>query len=391
MIDRIPVIDLNRFETGDPTETKQAAQQLDQACREIGFLVITNHGVEASVQQALYDAGHAFFDMELDHKMTIRRPRDDQNRGYIPYGEETLARMHGGDTPPDYKEVFAIGPYDRPDDDYHSQDRSYPNFAPNLWPSGPATLEPAMKRYFDDIDRLSRRMAGYFALALDLPVDWFADKLDKHASQLRLLHYPAPTGELEAGQLRCGAHTDLGMMTILRNEAAAGGLQVRPRGCDWIDAPAIDDTFVINIGDLLMIVAIGAAALHNVLVRNVPRDISIPQLLVIVQLFGLMFTTPLYIAETIYVRPVPFTGESVAALIWVGIAVTAVAVGLTNAAIRSLGPNKASISNYMRVLFTAALAILLLGETFEGFHLFGLVAVVGGVYLMTRGKTVPAK
>ncbi|MBT6138205.1 MAG: isopenicillin N synthase family oxygenase [Rhodospirillaceae bacterium] len=252
MIDRIPVIDLNRFETGDPTETKQAAQQLDQACREIGFLVITNHGVEASVQQALYDAGHAFFDMELDHKMTIRRPRDDQNRGYIPYGEETLARMHGGDTPPDYKEVFAIGPYDRPDDDYHSQDRSYPNFAPNLWPSGPATLEPAMKRYFDDIDGLSRRMAGYFALALDLPVDWFADKLDKHASQLRLLHYPAPTGELEAGQLRCGAHTDLGMMTILRNEAAAGGLQVRPRGGDWIDAPAIDDTFIINIGDLLM-------------------------------------------------------------------------------------------------------------------------------------------
>jgi drug/metabolite transporter (DMT)-like permease len=146
-----------------------------------------------------------------------------------------------------------------------------------------------------------------------------------------------------------------------------------------------------NVGDLLMIVSIGAAALHNVLVRNVPREISIPQLLVIVQLFGLIFTTPLYIAETIYVRPVPFTGEAVAALIWVGIAVTAVAVGLTNAAIRTLGANKASISNYMRVLFTAALAIFLLGETFETFHLFGLVLVVGGVYLMTRGRSVPAK
>ena len=42
--------------------------------------------------------------------MTVRRPHHEQNRGYIPYGEETLARMHGGDTPPDFKEVFAIGP-----------------------------------------------------------------------------------------------------------------------------------------------------------------------------------------------------------------------------------------------------------------------------------------
>ena len=160
--------------------------------------------------------------------------------------------MHGGDTPPDYKEVFAIGPFDRPDDTYHSQALSYPNFAPNLWPEMPASLKPAMQAYFRELDALSRRLARYCALALDLPTDWFDDKLDRHASQLRLLHYPAPDRELEAGQLRCGAHTDLGMMTILRNEAAAGGLQVRPRDSDWIDAPAIDDTFIVNIGDLLM-------------------------------------------------------------------------------------------------------------------------------------------
>ena len=162
-----------------------------------------------------------------------------------------MARMHGGDTPPDYKEVFAIGPFDLPKDDYHAQERSYPNFAPNLWPSQPPTLKPAMQAYFTALDVLSRRLAGYFALALDLPIDWFANKLDRHGSQLRLLHYPAPDRELEAGQLRCGAHTDLGMMTILRNQKAEGGLQVCPRGRDWIDAPAIDDTFVVNIGDML--------------------------------------------------------------------------------------------------------------------------------------------
>ena len=43
----------------------------------------------------------------------------------IPHGEETLARMHGGDTPPDFKEVFAIGPFDCPDDEYHSHELSW--------------------------------------------------------------------------------------------------------------------------------------------------------------------------------------------------------------------------------------------------------------------------
>jgi isopenicillin N synthase-like dioxygenase len=247
-----PIIDLERFESNDSATRRDAIRELDEACQHIGFLIIRNHGVSASVQQALFNEGLAFFDLTLAEKLLVRRPRNDQNRGYIPYGEETLARMHGGDTPPDYKEVFAIGPTDRPDDEYHAEENSYPNFAANLWPRNPPNLETAMRAYFFELEALSYRLAAYLALALKLPAAWFADKLDRHASQLRLLHYPAPEAELEAGQLRCGAHTDLGMMTILRNHEAEGGLQVQPRGGKWIDAPALNDTFVVNIGDLLM-------------------------------------------------------------------------------------------------------------------------------------------
>ena len=248
----IPVFDLQRFASEDPAEVARAARELDDICCDIGFLVIRNHGVSEGTQTALYDAGRAFFDLPLEAKMTVRRPHHEQNRGYIPYGEETLVRMHGGDSPPDFKEVFAIGPFDHPDDEYHSHELSYPNFAPNLWPGALPALEPAMKAYYLAVEDLSRRLARCMAVALGLPPDWFADKLDRHGSHLRLLHYPAPSHDLEPGQLRCGVHTDLGMMTILRNEAAAGGLQVRPRGSDWIDAPAIDNTFIVNIGDLLM-------------------------------------------------------------------------------------------------------------------------------------------
>ena len=101
----IPVLDLRRFASPHPEEVAAVARELDDICREIGFLVIRNHGVDEGIQDALYRAARSFFDLPLEAKMTVRRPRHDQNRGYIPYGEETLARMHGGDTPPDFKEV----------------------------------------------------------------------------------------------------------------------------------------------------------------------------------------------------------------------------------------------------------------------------------------------
>ena len=68
----------------------------------------------------------------MAEKLAVRRPRNDQNRSYIPYGEETLARMHGGDTPPDYKEVSAIFPDDVPTTPYYTGPLAYPDFAPNL-------------------------------------------------------------------------------------------------------------------------------------------------------------------------------------------------------------------------------------------------------------------
>jgi len=161
--------------------------------------------------------------------------------------------MAGGDSPPDYKEVFAIGPEDIPQDFYFTGAASYPSFAPNLWPDAPVDLRPKMLAYWRQMETLMRIIAEALAIALDLPDDTFADVLDRrHTSQLRLLHYPPPAGDVEPGQLRAGEHSDVGMMTILRNDPVPGGLQVKIREGKWIDAPAAENTFILNIGDLLM-------------------------------------------------------------------------------------------------------------------------------------------
>lgn len=251
-MDQIPILDLAPLHGTDEAAKAALAREVDAIGREIGFFVVTGHGFDPALGTALHDAALRFFDLPLEEKLAVRRPRNDQNRAYIPYGEETLSRMHGGETPPDFKEVFAIGPFDLPDDPYYSTGDWYPSFAPNLWPRRPNDLEPIMKAYWRGIEGVMRLMAEALARALELAPDFFQSRLDRHTSQLRLLHYPAPTSPLEPGQLRAGTHTDLGMMTFLRNEAKPGGLQVRRRDGTWIDAPAIEGSFVVNIGDMMM-------------------------------------------------------------------------------------------------------------------------------------------
>ena len=53
------------------------------------------------------------------------------------------------------------------------------------------------------------------------------------------------------GQLRAGAHSDYGSLTILKAEANPGGLQVYNKAGEWVDVPIVPDCFVVNIGDLM--------------------------------------------------------------------------------------------------------------------------------------------
>jgi isopenicillin N synthase-like dioxygenase len=91
-----------------------------------------------------------------------------------------------------------------------------------------------------------------FALALDLPERFFADKTDRHISGLRVVHYPDQPSLPLAGQSRAGAHTDYGAVTILRSDDAPGGLEVLSRRGQWAAVAPAPGAFVLNIGDLMM-------------------------------------------------------------------------------------------------------------------------------------------
>ncbi|MBO6781781.1 MAG: DMT family transporter [Alphaproteobacteria bacterium] len=141
-----------------------------------------------------------------------------------------------------------------------------------------------------------------------------------------------------------------------------------------------------NIGDLIMLAAMIGFAIHNSLLRNIPSDFTTAEILLSVQLFALVVMLPIYLIETAIYQPMPVTWEAAAVMAWVGIVVAVIAVGFTNTTVLAIGANKATIGNYIRALITAGLAMLLLGERPEPFHLVAFVLIVAGVVMLGRGR-----
>ena len=89
-----------------------------------------------------------------------------------------------------------------------------------------------------------------FARDLGLRTDHFADKFDRPMATLRLLRYPAAESRGDE-TIGASAHTDYGNLTLLATDDV-GGLEVRTRDGEWIEAPPLANAFVVNIGDCLM-------------------------------------------------------------------------------------------------------------------------------------------
>jgi isopenicillin N synthase-like dioxygenase len=247
----VPVLDVSPFRQGDRDARLALASQVDRICREIGFMVVSGHGVDADLIAAVEVTSRAFFDLPVEEKMRIVRPAPDVTRGYIPFKAEVLVRSRGGSADGDLNESLMIGPIDVADTPYYTAAAAGRHFAPNLWPERPAGLRSAYESYFRVMSALAADLMHLFALALELPEDYFDGSIDRHISRLRVRNYPAPLTPPAPGQLRAGAHSDYGSLTILKTEDRPGGLQVLGKEGDWLDVPHLPGCFVVNIGDMM--------------------------------------------------------------------------------------------------------------------------------------------
>jgi isopenicillin N synthase-like dioxygenase len=251
-MDHVPVIDLTPAREGGREDRRRVAARIDQACVEIGFFAITGHGVPPRISDDLRRAAHAFFALPVDVKRRASPADDRTPRGYHVLAGETLAAANDAATPPDLKEFYHVGPVDTGDEAYYTGARGRQFFVPNVWPQDPPEFRSAAVTYYRTMHALIGSLMRLTALGLGVDETFFDDKVNRSIGTMRLNYYPRQTTAPLPGQLRAGAHTDYGGLTILNGEDVPGGLQVLTRGGDWVDVRTSPDEFVVNIGDLLM-------------------------------------------------------------------------------------------------------------------------------------------
>ena len=160
----VPVIDIAPFLAGGAEDKARVAAEVDRACREIGFLVISGHGVAQVQIDEMRRVTRAFFELPYWEKLRVKMPPD-RYRGLMTVGsEDTAYSMDEEENAPDWRESFVIGPHDHDYDEYHYGPAGWRFFAANLWPDQPAGMRPLWEAYYREMERLGGRPDAHLRL-----------------------------------------------------------------------------------------------------------------------------------------------------------------------------------------------------------------------------------
>lgn len=239
----LPLIDIAPLYGTDSAAWRDVATQIDAACRDWGFFYITGHGIPPERIDALLAAAKAFFALPEAEKLKIDITRTAHHRGYGAIATEQLDPTQ----PSDLKETFDMGFHMAAD--HPEVLAGKPLRGPNRHPDLPGWAA-LMEQHYADMQALAQTLLRAIALALGIERDFFDRRFAEPISVFRMIHYPPRHTARSVDQPGAGAHTDYGCVTLLYQDDA-GGLQVRNVHGEWIDAPPIPGSFVVNIGDMM--------------------------------------------------------------------------------------------------------------------------------------------
>lgn len=222
----IPTIDIAPFLAGDAGGKEEVAAEVASAARSIGFVVLTGHGIPQSLLETAFTKGFEFFDLPDDEKAKWHPSGPAKQRGYHGLATRGLSATLGKDAPKDLRESLFLGPIDDHAADFAHIPEAVTAYAPNIMPDTPTGLDASLLDLYRAFETLSANILRIFAVAANMPEEHFTPLIQKHFSIMSVHHYPALTEPPLPGQLRTGAHTDYGALTILAMTTANGGLEV---------------------------------------------------------------------------------------------------------------------------------------------------------------------
>lgn len=265
----VPLIDVRGLASDGAGTLRRVADAIDRASRDVGFFYITGHGIPEDLMEACVGVAQRFFALPQEDKEAIRV--DARHRGYIGPG---AARMYAG-VRPDLKESFVWGLELSADDPLVKPEHSL--MGPNRWPSEPVEMGPALSGYFERVLAVGRDLVRAFAVALGEEEGFFLQHFAHPLARGGVIHYPPQPPDVGTDQFGVGPHTDYGFLTLLWQDDN-GGLEVMNAAGNWVAAPPIRGSLVVNVGDLLERWSNGrfASTPHRVVNRSGRERFSIP-------------------------------------------------------------------------------------------------------------------
>ncbi|WP_016988814.1 isopenicillin N synthase family dioxygenase [Flavobacterium sp. ACAM 123] len=235
----IPSVDLRDFLSDDPERKQKFVNEIGSAFEDIGFVALKGHFLNDQLVEELYGEIRNFFALPLETKHSYEIAGIGGQRGYVSFGTEHAKGRKEGDL----KEFWHFGQYVGENSKYASE---YPE---NVEVEELPRFNAVGKEAYQMLEKTGVYVLRALALRLGLDEFYFDNYAKDGNSILRPIHYPPITSE-PANAIRAAAHGDINLITLLMG-AQGKGLQVQNRKGEWIDAIAMPDELVINVGDML--------------------------------------------------------------------------------------------------------------------------------------------
>src|SRR5687767_9580293 len=254
MSDAVPTLDARN------AESDRFAREISAAYEEYGFVIIRNHGIDKRLIDNCLACFREFFARPAEEKLRYKIPNGGGARGYTAFGVDTAKDSKHSDL----KEFWHVGRELPPGHPINAV------MAPNTWVDSIPGFRESTLGLYEAFDALGRRLLAPIARSVNLPPDFFDDKVNLGNSVLRIIHYP-PMPPEPTPSVRAGAHEDINVITLLLG-AEEPGLEVLSRKGEWLAVNPPPDSLVCNVGDMLQRLTNKHLRSTTHRVVNPPRD-----------------------------------------------------------------------------------------------------------------------
>lgn len=242
----LPVMDLGPYLRGDPGALEALATGWREACEELGFLCIVNHGLADELLERMDAEARRFHALPEEEKLKIRV--NEHQRGYIP-SKATIVKhsTYETHTKLDTVQCLVVATDYSEDDPNLVAGKQF--YARNPWPEGVPGFRETVEAYMREVDTLGKKLLPVWAASLELEPGFFDPYFENPYNYFRIAKYPR-TEFVAEREFGLGAHADTGFMTFLP-PAREAGLQVLAADDTWFWPDVPQGGIIVNIGQFL--------------------------------------------------------------------------------------------------------------------------------------------